>query len=86
MTEEWSERSMIGGLVVIISLITLVTSSQLMITSTTQVASGDGGLGTNAYTVQVVYGSMNPSNFTGVEKKTRAFLESPQQNPGQPGQ
>jgi hypothetical protein len=35
---------MIGG-VVIISLITLVTSSQLMITSTTQVANADGGVG-----------------------------------------
>lgn len=38
----------------------------------------------NAYTVQVAYATMNPSNFTGVEQKTRVFLESLRQASGPP--
>lgn len=38
----------------------------------------------NAYTVQVAYATMNPSNFTGVEQKTRGFLESLRQASGPP--
>lgn len=38
----------------------------------------------NAYTVQIAYATMNPSNFTGVEQKTRGFLESLRQASGPP--
>jgi hypothetical protein len=40
----WSARSMIGGLVVILSLITLVTSSQSTINSITQVVDSGGNI------------------------------------------
>ena len=67
----WSARSMIGGGVIIISLITLVASS--MINSNPQVASG---LGTQF--------SLGTYNHTGLEQNTRAFLDNLQQKGGPP--